>query len=569
MSAHPRARVRRDRSLGGAGFAGRARDRHRRGRAGQSLSGAHLSRLAAVRRRRRGDPLHRRRPVRDRRRRPRAGPPRRAARPSRVSGARADHLARGTRSRPGAPLLHPENGHADNLLSTSKTTRGDVEGALKKARTWSRAPGSTQFIEHAFLEPESCLAVPPGRIDLDGKPSPNLHVYSQGQGVYDDHRQIASALSARRRHAAGHAGELRRRVRRQRGSVDPGADGAAGAGAGAPVKLTIDRGRVDPHPSQAPSDHHDATPSAATPTDRLTAVRARMIGDKGAYASVGCKVHRARLRARDRRLRRAERRHRGARGLHQQSAVRRDARLRRQPVGVRRSRAASTCSPRSSGIDAWEIRWRNALVDGSTLLLGPDAATRSGCKKTLEAVKPHYDAAQAAGRSGRARLRHQERRHRQRHARHRPRLAHRREGRHHHARQRLHRDGPGALHGADPDGVATCTGIDPRRFRATVDTARRRAVGHDHRVAGDGVRRARRGRRGREAQGRSRRGHDLSRAGRPHATSASSSTTRPPSSARRSKIRSPTSRSATPPSSRSSTTEGGSSGWSPRTTSAA
>src|SRR5437868_265977 len=30
----------------------------------------------------------------------------------------------------GAPLLHPENGHADNVLSTSKTKRGDADAAL-------------------------------------------------------------------------------------------------------------------------------------------------------------------------------------------------------------------------------------------------------------------------------------------------------------------------------------------------------------------------------------------------------------------------------------------------------
>src|SRR5262249_43248642 len=32
--------------------------------------------------------------------------------------------------KPGAPLLHPENGHPDNLLSVSKMSRGDADGAL-------------------------------------------------------------------------------------------------------------------------------------------------------------------------------------------------------------------------------------------------------------------------------------------------------------------------------------------------------------------------------------------------------------------------------------------------------
>ena len=44
----------------------------------------------------------------------------------------------------------------------------------------------TQRIEHAFLEPESTLAVP--------GPDGTLHVYSGGQGVWDDRDQIASVL---------------------------------------------------------------------------------------------------------------------------------------------------------------------------------------------------------------------------------------------------------------------------------------------------------------------------------------------------------------------------------------
>ena len=47
----------------------------------------------------------------------------------------------------------------------------------------------TQRIEHAFLEPESTLAVPSG--DGDER---TLHVYSGGQGVWDDRDDIARVL---------------------------------------------------------------------------------------------------------------------------------------------------------------------------------------------------------------------------------------------------------------------------------------------------------------------------------------------------------------------------------------
>ena len=81
----------------------------------------------------------------------------------------------------GAPNLHPKG----NLLSKSEINRGNVEEALKTSAHVVSHTFQTQFIEHMFLEPESCIAAPEG----DG-----LRVYTQGQGVFDDRRQIASFL---------------------------------------------------------------------------------------------------------------------------------------------------------------------------------------------------------------------------------------------------------------------------------------------------------------------------------------------------------------------------------------
>ncbi|MEX2407375.1 MAG: 2Fe-2S iron-sulfur cluster-binding protein, partial [Actinomycetota bacterium] len=55
---------------------------------------------------------------------------------------------------PGAPRLH----EAGNLLSTSIVKRGDVEEALEGSAHVLTETFRTQFIEHAFLEPESALA---------------------------------------------------------------------------------------------------------------------------------------------------------------------------------------------------------------------------------------------------------------------------------------------------------------------------------------------------------------------------------------------------------------------------
>ena len=84
----------------------------------------------------------------------------------------------------GAPRLHP---HAPgNVLSVSEVKRGDVEAALARSGHVLTEAFQTQFIEHAFLEPESSLAYP-----TDGG---GVHFYSQGQGIWSDRRQVAGLL---------------------------------------------------------------------------------------------------------------------------------------------------------------------------------------------------------------------------------------------------------------------------------------------------------------------------------------------------------------------------------------
>jgi len=84
--------------------------------------------------------------------------------------------------KPDAPQIHTKG----NLLSKSEINRGDVEAALKSSAHVASHTFQTQFIEHLFLEPESCIALPEGG---------GLRVYTQGQGVFDDRRQIASFLA--------------------------------------------------------------------------------------------------------------------------------------------------------------------------------------------------------------------------------------------------------------------------------------------------------------------------------------------------------------------------------------
>jgi len=85
----------------------------------------------------------------------------------------------------GAPRIHPKG----NLLSETIMKRGNVDKAIAEAKYVVTERYSTPRQEHAFLEPESALAVP----TEDGA----LTVYTAGQGVYDDRQGIMEMLGCR------------------------------------------------------------------------------------------------------------------------------------------------------------------------------------------------------------------------------------------------------------------------------------------------------------------------------------------------------------------------------------
>jgi len=84
--------------------------------------------------------------------------------------------------KPGAVQVHANH---VNLLSASVIKRGDVDAALASSAFVETRTYETQVIEHAFLEPESAIASA-----VNG----GVEVLSQGQGVFDDRKQIASFL---------------------------------------------------------------------------------------------------------------------------------------------------------------------------------------------------------------------------------------------------------------------------------------------------------------------------------------------------------------------------------------
>ncbi|MFI5288832.1 MAG: xanthine dehydrogenase family protein molybdopterin-binding subunit, partial [Polyangia bacterium] len=226
--------------------------------------------------------------------------------------------------------------------------------------------------------------------------SPNLHVYSQGQGVYDDHRQIASALSL-------DEDTLRVTLVSCGGAFGGKEDLSIQAQTallaqkcGRAVKLTIDRVEsIRIHPKRHPITMRYTVGCDAD--GKLTAVRAHMIGDKGAYASVGSKV-----------IERACGHATGAYDVANVEVEGLAVYTNNPPCGAMRGFGANQSAfaietaldmlAEKCGLDAFEIRWRNALVEGSTFCSG-QTLRAVGLKKTLEAVRPHYDAAKRAGRA--------------------------------------------------------------------------------------------------------------------------------------------------------------------------
>ncbi len=285
-----------------------------------------------------------------------------------------------------APRVNPRH---ENLLQRSVIRRGDVDAALAASAHLVSGTWRTQRIEHLFLEPESAFAEP--------LPDGRLRLVSQGQGIFDDRRQVASVLG----------------VPPEQVWVELAPNGGAFGGkedlsiqaqtallawsTGRPVRLTLSREEsVRMHPKR-----HPITLDYTVGCDahgRLTAVRARMIGDSGAYASVGGKV--------------LERAAGHACGAYRVPAVDIESLAvytNNPPCGAMRGfgvnqahfaiEGALDLLAGQCGVDPWEMRFRNALEAGDTFTTGQVLESSVGVKKTLEAVKPAYDAARAAGRA--------------------------------------------------------------------------------------------------------------------------------------------------------------------------
>ena len=278
-----------------------------------------------------------------------------------------------------------------NVLSVSEYQRGDVDAALAASAHTVHEVFRTQRIEHAILEPESTLAVPSD----DGR---HLHVYSGGQGVWDDRNDIARVLDLPNDtvtvELVSNGGAF--------GGKEDMANQAQTALAAwllqRPVKCTLSREEsLLIHPKRHPIEMEYWAGCDAD--GKLTALKVRAVGDSGSYASVGMKV-----------LERMAGHASGPYHLPTIDVRSVAVRTNNPACGAFRGFGANQAQfamegvidrlAEAVGISGWEMRARNVITPGAEW--GPGQIMDDGClgaARCLDVVRPDYEAARAAGKA--------------------------------------------------------------------------------------------------------------------------------------------------------------------------
>lgn len=282
----------------------------------------------------------------------------------------------------GAPNIHP----GGNILKTEKLKRGNADEAIANSKYVVTNNYSTPFTEHAFLEPESAMAVPDGE---------NIIIYTGGQGVYDEQREIAEFL--------GLPKEKVRCISKYVGGGFGGKEDMSVQHHAAllswytkkPVKVTLSRREsIKIHPKRHAMEICITT--ACDEGGNITAFKASIIADTGAYASLGGPV--------------LQRACTHAAGPYRCTNVEIEgmAVYTNNPpagafrgFGVTQSVFAAECNlnllAEKVGISPWEIRFRNAILPGQILPNGQIADPGTAIMETLIAVKEEYEKNEIVG----------------------------------------------------------------------------------------------------------------------------------------------------------------------------
>ena len=272
-----------------------------------------------------------------------------------------------------APQIHASG----NILTTENLVFGNADKYIKSSKYVVTNKYSTPFTEHAFLETETAVANPDG--------NGGIIIYCADQGIYQTRKECAEAL-----------GIDQSKVRVISKIVGGGFGGKEDMSvqhhaailayvSNKPVKFALSRREsIMVHPKRHAMEMEFTT--ACDENGYLTAMKATIIADTGAYASLGGPV-----------LQRACTHAAGPYNYHNIDIVGKAVYTNNPPAGAFRGFGVTqSCFAIESSLNQlakmasltqWEIRYRNAIRPGQILPNGQIADSSTSIVETLEAVK--------------------------------------------------------------------------------------------------------------------------------------------------------------------------------------
>lgn len=282
-----------------------------------------------------------------------------------------------------APRVH----NCGNVLAHEHLVRGDADKVIAESKYKVTRHYETPWTEHAFLEPECAVAMP---FDEDG-----VFIYSTDQSTYDTQHECCIMLGLppekvvveNKLVGGGFGGKEDVTVQHHAALI------AYLTKRIVKVKLTRQESIII-HPKRHPM-WMDIT-TACDENGYLTALKAVVVSDTGAYASLGGPV-----------LQRACTHAAGPYNFQVIDIEGTAVYTNNPPAGAFRGFGVTqTCFGSESnlnllaemvGISPWEIRYRNAIRPGQVLPNGQIADPSTGVAETLEAVKEVYENEPYAG----------------------------------------------------------------------------------------------------------------------------------------------------------------------------
>ncbi len=275
-----------------------------------------------------------------------------------------------------SPKIHEDG----NILSKQFLKKGNVDEVIENSKYVVTQHYSTPFTEHAFLEPESGLAVP----ENDG-----VTIYTSCQGVYAVQSECSELLGIEPKKVraicklvgGGFGGKEDMSVQHHAALLAWSTK--------KPVKVTLTRSEsLIIHPKRHPMEMEFTT--ACDESGKLTAMKARIIADTGAYASLGGPV-----------LQRACTHAAGPYNYQNVDIEGVAVYTNNPPAGAYRGFGVTqtifatesniNLLAQKAGLSAWEIRYRNAIKPGDILPNGQIADETTAMLECLEALKEEYD----------------------------------------------------------------------------------------------------------------------------------------------------------------------------------